>query len=191
MSKRHDPLQGRLFEEELVSTDLRQFDTLKGGVRLVSPESFLPDPIVPCVVNAPHYLGGEVKVSMVGKVTPHPEDGLCFFHAQSGTQEHFKTDCPCPVDSCLAAALERRGVRRYFTYNRRNSVMYWTYVEDLLTAEEHVWDNRRRRFLPRQKWASKAPVTETWEGRTRVYRWGKEVLLATPHILKTVLMEGS
>lgn len=189
--KKQDPSQGRLFEEEMVSSDLRQFDTRRGGIRMVDPGSLLPNPLVPCVIYVPHYLGREVKMGMAGKVVPHPEDGLVFFHAHSGSQVHYKTDCPAPVDSILVAALAARNLRWVYVYDRKRKAMLAGLVEELGRAPEEVWDNRRRRYLPSGCWIRRAPVEEVQEGRSKVYRWGNSVLLTAPHLKYSVtLAEG-
>jgi hypothetical protein len=148
------------------------------------PELALP-PMEPWqkghVVEVPRWDGELLEPTMVGKVVPHPELGFVFLHAQSGSQRHFKTGCPAPVDTILLeylAAVE--WITYVYVYDRESGQMARATVDQLYGAEEQWWGGRRRRYLPGALWEMASGVTEKQYHGTHYYysRQGREILRA-------------
>lgn len=131
-------------------------------------EPTVPAPIFargPCVIHVrcPGPRGGQPKPEMVGKLTPHPEHGLIFYHAQSGTQYHRAYDCPCPVDVCLLKFLKTQEIDWIYSYDRAGETLVKAKRIQVEAAGLEVYGNRRRRYLAAPNWTILEGVTERAE----------------------------
>ena len=94
---------------------------------------------------------GEYK--MTGKVIP-ARGSYVFFHAESGTQRHVKTDSPGGIDLKVLDYLDSAGVRAVHHFNRRTLTLYETYTTVIhALGTQGWWDNRLRLYLPLSYWA--------------------------------------
>lgn len=165
----NDPSQKTLFETAPETGVGGGFDTRPRPPRLLEPELLLPTPLRPLVIRVRHWLDGEETEKMVGKLIQHPDYGFVFFHANSGSQWHRKYRCPAPVDAILVAALLAAGVKYYYSYDRKNLLLWRTETAFLALADEELFGNRRRRYLGVSAWERRENVREVRMGRTNLY----------------------
>jgi hypothetical protein len=123
----------------------------------------------PCVLQVPHFVAGQGLVpEMVGKIIPHLGAGLVFYHASSGSQYHWKYNCPAPVDECVIRLLRGEDIPFVYHYDRRRRTLWKAKTEQFLAAPQEATASRCRCYLAAPCWEKRDKIQEHSRGPRRV-----------------------
>ena len=146
------------------------------------------------------YLGYHHKA----KTGPGLAQGLGWFlcHAYSqkdlyegtGIQEHYNSDCPCPVDLAVVAFLRKWEVPHYYAFDKDTGDLYRATVAALVVSADRPDEVERfqkrtvrtRVLLPRNCWDHRPGFKQIGEGAKRmIINERAEPMLLLPYIPAT------
>jgi hypothetical protein len=102
------------------------------------------------------YVEHEGREKLVGKLIPHDRRGgePIFFHRESGSQWHWLTDCPAPIDAIVIPRLRDEPPLRYlYVYDQERELLWRIGLWTVEASPVGMMGGRLRHFPTRALWS--------------------------------------